>query len=87
MAKAEVRMAIDPFRVIAQALKKTKTHRPLSTIVSVDYDEDADVLYAKFSHGKIVDSESLDSYGMVLASLDSRQHMIGLTIIHASEFS
>jgi len=80
-------MAIDPFRVIAQAPKKTRTHRRVSKLVSVHYDEEADVLYAKFEHGKIVDSEPLDPDGMVLASLDSKQRMVGLAIIHASEFT
>ena len=87
MAKAEVKMAVDPFQVIARALKKARKHPRLGKIVSVDYDERADVLYARFVHGKIVDSEPLDADGMVLASLDSKQHMIGLTVIHASEFA
>lgn len=87
MAKVEVKMAVDPFHVIGQALKKARKHPRLTRIVSVDYDEEADVLYARFAHRKIVDSEPLDADGMVLASLDSKQNMIGLTIIHASEFA
>lgn len=87
MAKAEVKMAVDPFQVIARALKKARKHPRLGKVISVDYDEEVDVLYAKFAHGKIVDSESLDEDGMVLASLDSKQHMIGLTVIHASNFA
>jgi uncharacterized protein YuzE len=87
VAKAEVKMAVDPFQVIARALKKAKKHPRLGKIVSVDYDEEADVLYAKFAHGKIVDSESLDDEGMVLASMDAKQRTIGLTIIHASDFA
>jgi uncharacterized protein YuzE len=59
----------------------------VNTFVSVDYDEEADVLYARFKHGKIVDSESLDDEGIVLGSLDPKQHIIGLTIIHASNFA
>jgi uncharacterized protein YuzE len=87
VAKAEVKMAVDPFQVIASALKKAKKHPRLGRVVSVDYDEEADVLYARFKHGKIVDSESLDDEGMVLGSLDPKQHIIGLTIIHASNFA
>jgi uncharacterized protein YuzE len=87
VAKAEVKMAVDPFQVIAKALRKSRRRPRLGKIVSVDYDEEADVLYAKFAHSKIVDSESLDDDGMVLASLDSKQHMIGLTILHASNFA
>ncbi len=87
MAKAEVKMAVNPFQVIARALKKAKRRPRLGKIVSVDYDEEADILYARFVHGKIVDSEPLDADGMVLASLDSKQHMIGLTVFHASEFA
>jgi uncharacterized protein YuzE len=87
LAKAEVKMAVDPFQVITRALRKVKKHPRVGKIVSVDYDEEADVLYARFTHGKIVDSESLDDDGMVLASLDPKQHMIGLTIIHASDYA
>jgi uncharacterized protein YuzE len=87
VAKAEVRMAVDPFRVIAKALQKAKRYPNLGKVVSVDYDEEADVLYAKFGQGRIIDSEPLDTDGMVLASLDSKERIIGLTIIHASEFA
>lgn len=41
MAKAEVKMAVDPFRVIARALKRSRKHPHLGKIVSVDYDEEA----------------------------------------------
>ena len=67
--------------------RKQRNIRGLGRVVSVDYDEEADVLYARFKHGKIVDSESLDDEGMVLGSLDPKQHIIGLTIIHASNFA
>jgi len=87
VAKAEVRMAVDPFQVIARALKKAKKRPRFGKIISVDYDEQADVLYARFAHGKIVDSEPLDDEGMVLGSLGSKQNIIGLTIIHASNFA
>jgi uncharacterized protein YuzE len=87
VAKAEVKMGVDPFRVIARALDKARKHPRLPKLVSVDYDEEADVLYARFAHGRIVDSEPLDVEGMVLASLDSKEHMIGLTVMHASKFA
>jgi uncharacterized protein YuzE len=86
MAKVEVRMAVDPFRIIASALKKTKKPPHFGRIVSVDYDEEADVLYARFRHGKIVDSEPLDSDGMVLVSLSPGSRPVGLVIMHASSF-
>jgi len=87
VAKVEVRMAIDPFHVIRRALGKSRKHTRVGKIVSVDYDEEADVLYAKFTQRKTVDSEPLDDDGMVVASLDSRQHMTGLTIMHASNLA
>jgi uncharacterized protein YuzE len=87
VAKTEVKMAVDPFRVISKALEKAKKRPSLRKVVSVDYDEEADVLYARFGHGRIINSEPLDADGMVLASLDSKEHIIGLTIIHASELS
>ena len=84
MAKAEVKMAVDPFRVISAALKKAGRSPRLGNLVSVDYDEEADVLYARFSHGKIVDSKALDDAGMLMASLDSHSKIVGLVILHAS---
>jgi uncharacterized protein YuzE len=86
VAKAEVKMAVDPFRVIAKALEKAKRRPSLGKVVSVDYDEEADVLYARFGQRRIIDSEPLDADGMVLASLDSKEQIIGVTVIHASEF-
>ena len=77
-------MAVDPFRVIAAALKRAKKSPRLRRIVSVDYDEKADVLYARFSHAKIVDSKPLDADGMVMASLDSKSGIVGLIVMHAS---
>ena len=77
-------MAVDPFRVIAAALKKAQRRPHPAKLVSIDYDEQADVLYATFSNAKIVDSKSLDADGMVMASLDSKDHVVGLVIMHAS---
>jgi uncharacterized protein YuzE len=87
MAKVEVRMGVDPFRVIAGALERAKKRPRLGKIVSVDYDEEADVMYARFRHGKIVDSEPLDTDGLILASLDSSSRPVGLVILHASSFA
>jgi uncharacterized protein YuzE len=87
VAKVEVKMAVDPFQIITRALRRTKKRMRVGKIVSIDYDEEADVLYARFAPGKIVDSESLDEEGMVLGALDPRQHIIGITIIHASDFA
>jgi uncharacterized protein YuzE len=84
MAKAQVKMAVDPFRVIGTALKKSKNRLRLPRLISVDYDEDADVLYARFSHAKIVDSKALDEDGMVMASLGSNGRTVGLVVMHAS---
>ncbi len=86
MAKAEVKMAVDPFKVVSAVLKKSKKRSRLPKLVSVDYDENADVLYAKFSHEKIVDSKALDDDGMVMASLASNGRTVGLVVMHASTF-
>jgi len=84
LAKTEVAMAVDPFRVIAAAVKKARKPLRLGKIVSVDYDEQADVLYARFSHAKIVDSKPLDADGMIMASLDSKDSIVGLVVMRAS---
>ena len=56
-------------------------------VASVDYDEEADVLSARFGHEKIVDSKPLDRDGMIMGSLSSKGKLLGLVIMHASEFS
>jgi uncharacterized protein YuzE len=84
LAKVEVRMAVDPFKVIAAALRKAGRSHHARKIVSVDYDEQADVLYARFSHARIADSKALDDNGMIMASLDSNDKMVGLVVMHAS---
>ena len=87
MAKVEVKMAVDSFGVITAALRKAKRRPRLGKVVSLDYDEDADVLYARFTHAKIVDSKLLDSDGMIIESLDSKNPIVGLGVMHASSLS
>jgi uncharacterized protein YuzE len=87
LAKAEVRMAVDPFRVIAAALRKAGRSPRSRKLVSVDYDEQADVLYARFSYGRIADSKALDENGMIMASLDSNDKIVGLVVMHASNLA
>ncbi len=82
-----VKMAVDPFRIIAAALKKSRKRLRPARLISVDYDEDADVLYARFNHAKIVDSKALDEDGMVMASLGSNGRTVGLVVMHASTFT
>ena len=45
------------------------------------------MLYVKFRHSKIVDNEPLDERGLILASLDESQEVIGLIIMEASSFT
>jgi uncharacterized protein YuzE len=87
MAEIEVRMAIDPFRVIRKALVGAKKIRVPTRVVSIDYDEVADILYVKFKHVKIVDNESLDDEGLVVASLTKQGDVAGLMIMEASKFA
>jgi hypothetical protein len=55
MAEIKVRMAIDPFRTVGNALSCARRLKFPKTMVSVDYDDEADVLYVKFRHAKIVE--------------------------------
>jgi uncharacterized protein YuzE len=87
MAEIKVRMAIDPFRTVENALSCARKLKLPQTMVSIDYDDEADVLYVKFKHAKIVDNESLDEKGFVTASLDERGKVVGLVIMEASKFS
>jgi len=87
LAKTEVRMAIDPFKVVARALNKVKKKPSMARIIAIDYDETADVLYIKFKHSKTVDNKALDEDGLILASLNQQNEIVGLTIMEASTFT
>lgn len=87
MAETEMKMAIDPFMVVRKALMNVKKPRITRRIVSIDYDEPADILYVKFKHTKIVDNESLDEEGLVTASLDEHGEAAGLIIMEASKYA
>lgn len=82
-----MRMAVDSFRVIGKALVGARKTRVPGRVVSLDYDEEADILYVKFKHAKIVDNESLDEEGLVVASLDEQGEVAGLMIMEASKFA
>jgi uncharacterized protein YuzE len=87
MAETKMRMAIDPFKAVANALSCSKKPRLPKTLVSVDYDDKADILYVKFKHAKIVDNDSLDEKGLVMTSLDEHGKVVGLIIMEASTFT
>jgi len=87
LAKAQIRMALDPFKVLTAAISKAGKRLHLARVVSVDYDEEADVLYARFGHERIVDSKPLDRDGMIMGSLSPEGKLVGLVVMHASEFS
>ena len=87
MAEIKMRMAIDPFMTVENALSCAKRLKLPQTMVSVDYDDEADVLYVKFKHAKIVDNDSIDDKGLITASLDENGKIIGLIIMEASTFT
>ena len=87
MAEIKVRMAIDPFRTVENAMSYAKKLDLPRKMVSVDYDDGADVLYVKFRHAKIVDNDSLDDRGLITASLDEQGKVVGLVIMEASKFT
>jgi len=87
MAEIKMRMAIDPFKVIGKALVDVKKLGVTGRIVSIDYDEGADILYVKFKHAKIVDNEPLDEEGLMVASLDEQGEVAGLMVMEASKFA
>ena len=87
MAEIKVRMAIDPFRTVGNALSCARKIKLPQTMVSVDYDDEADVLYVKFKHAKIVDNDPLDDKGLITASLDEHGKVVGLVIMEASKFT
>jgi uncharacterized protein YuzE len=85
MAEIEVKMPIDAFRVIRNALERTK-RKIKEKIIGLSYDEHADVLYVRFKQSKIVDSRPLDENGMVIASLDKNGRIVGVIVMDASEY-
>ena len=87
MAEIKIKMAIDPFKTVGNALSRARKLKLPHTMVSVDYDDAADVLYIKFKHAKIVDNNALDDKGLVTASLDERGNVVGLVIMEASKFT
>ena len=72
---------------VENALSCAKKTKLPQTMVSVDYDDEADILYVKFKHAKIVDNDSLDSKGLITASLDDHGKIVGLIIMEASKFT
>jgi len=83
--EADLRMAVDPFSVLDSVAEKAK-RRVRGRVVSVDYDEEADVLYVQFKHDEGVDNEALDEEGYVIGKLNRSGEIIGLTIIDASKY-
>lgn len=86
MAQVKVRMAVDPFKVIENAISKCKPSPSLEKVISVDYDEEADVLYVELSSEPAFDSKALDQNGLVVAGLNRRGDIIRLTIMNAGTF-
>ena len=87
MAKAKVRMAVDPFKVVEEALTRIKKPLPTKKITSISYDKEADVLYVKFKQSRIVDNKPLDEEGLTLASLDEKGEVVGLIIMETSKLA
>ncbi len=87
MAETKVRMAIDPFITVENAIACARKLNLPRKMVSVDYDDQADILYVKFKHAKIVDNGSLDDKGLITASLDEHGKVVGLVIMEASKFN
>jgi len=87
VAKAKVRMAVDPFKVVEEALTRIKKPLPTKKITSISYDKEADVLYVKFKQARIVDNKPLDEEGLTLASLDEKGEVVGLIIMETSKLA
>jgi uncharacterized protein YuzE len=81
MAEINVRMAIDPFSTVGKASSCVKKLKLPQTTVSVDYDDEADILHVKFKHAKIVDNDLLDDKGLVTASLYEHGKVVELVIM------
>jgi len=82
---ADLRMAVDPFMVL-DGVAEEAGGRIRGRVVSVGYDEEADVLYVQFRHDEGVDSEALDGEGYVIGKLNRSGEVVGLTIIDASRY-
>ena len=85
MAKVKLRMAIDPFKVLDRIAEKVGGKLVGKKVISMDYDEEADILYIQFKLDKEVDNEALDEEGYIIGKLNKKGEIIGLTIIDASQ--
>jgi len=85
VAKVKLRMAIDPFKVLDHVAEKVGKELVGKRVVSIDYDEEADVLYIQFKLDEEVDNEALDEEGYVIGKLNNKGEIIGLTITDASQ--
>jgi uncharacterized protein YuzE len=83
--EADLRMAVDPFMVLNSVAGRVKK-QVWGKIISLDYDEEADVLYVLFKHNEGVDSEALDEEGYVIGKLNQYGEVVGLTILDASAY-
>ena len=86
MEKARIRVAIDPFKVLDKVAEKIEKELKGEKVISIDYDEEADILYVQFKQEEGVDNKSLDDEGYVIGKLNREGEIIGLTILDAKTF-
>ncbi|MFX1520141.1 MAG: DUF2283 domain-containing protein [Promethearchaeota archaeon] len=84
---SKLRMAIDPFKVLDSISDLLSANIRQKEIVSVSYDPEADVMYVRFDlSSDAVDNEPIDELGYILLALNSKEEIIGITIMNAKRF-
>lgn len=84
---SKLRMAIDPFKVLDAISNLLPDNIRQKEIISVSYDPEADVMYAQFDlSSDAVDNEPIDELGYILLALNSKEEIVGITIMNAKRF-
>ncbi|MFQ5820959.1 MAG: DUF2283 domain-containing protein [Candidatus Heimdallarchaeota archaeon] len=79
---ARTLMKIDPLRTVHRVLEKNALSLP--HVVSLDYDEEADVLYIYFKiNPEIAESDMIDKQGPVYIERNAKGEPEGLVIVNA----
>ena len=84
---SKLRMAIDPFKVLDSISELLPAYIRQKEIVSVSYDPKADVMYVQFNlSSDAIDNKPVDEMGYILLALNSKEEIVGITIMNAKRF-
>ena len=84
---SKLRMPIDPFKVLDSISELLPANILQKEVVSVSYDPETDIMYVQFDLSTdAVDNESVDEMGYILLGLNSKEEVVGITIMNAKRY-